>query len=435
MKKNLFSLILILLIFQSCKVENKTTYETELRELSAKDYPNDPDVLIASTSYRKFSHSKIIFTQNSADSVFNITVIPATTKDDTIKLYNINLLTFIPGIPKRITQDEYLQQITIINQEWNRQQVKFDQKSFFISNKGEENKVTQRVDLARNCLNTGLWELITYQNQEGSDKPLYHGWFDFPQPLFEKLFLMKNKIEFSKWEDYLLKWQDPESKKLNLNLVRNVIAENEIKFENLNESFYPKQGERLKKFENIITPINPIKINDFLNDSTKFATFSPPGFYNRADPRKTELGKLAKPFKTILRDVTIKGQSFFEIQIDFLHQNDSSIITSFMLGGLSKNQIPTLNIENVNKGLQIPMGIANHSFYETYDLAQKRTTNKTNWYSFLFDKDEKWLDSHKVGIDGPLLHFDAENPNKLHLWILSFERHAFVGHYTFEIYY
>jgi len=45
----------------------------------------------------------------------------------------------------------------------------------------------------------------------------------------------------------------------------------------------------------------------------------------------------------------------------------------------------------------------------------------------------QWLDSHKIGIDGPVMHWDGDDPNLLHVWLLSFERHTMVGHYTIEM--
>jgi len=43
------------------------------------------------------------------------------------------------------------------------------------------------------------------------------------------------------------------------------------------------------------------------------------------------------------------------------------------------------------------------------------------------------LDSHYVGIDGPLLHWDKNDPTKLHVWVLSFERHALIAHYVLDL--
>lgn len=79
------------------------------------------------------------------------------------------------------------------------------------------------------------------------------------------------------------------------------------------------------------------------------------------------------------------------------------------------------------------MGIANHPFYQTYEDALNHPSGENTFYAMLMTKDNKWLDSHKVGIDGPLMFHDKTHPERLHLYILSFERHALVGHYTIPL--
>ena len=78
------------------------------------------------------------------------------------------------------------------------------------------------------------------------------------------------------------------------------------------------------------------------------------------------------------------------------------------------------------------MGIGNHPFYEDCNSHCQLSSKENPYFGVLLDNEGNWLDSHAVGIDGPLLHLDKNNPNILHVWLLSFERHALVGHY--EIY-
>jgi len=79
------------------------------------------------------------------------------------------------------------------------------------------------------------------------------------------------------------------------------------------------------------------------------------------------------------------------------------------------------------------MGIGNHSFYESYSEHLSYKTKESPYYAILTDDDDHWLDSHKIGIDGPVLHFTDEDRTTLHVWLLSFERHALVGHYEIRI--
>lgn len=127
------------------------------------------------------------------------------------------------------------------------------------------------------------------------------------------------------------------------------------------------------------------------------------------------------------------GRKSIELELEFLSNFDNKTITKLIIGGLDLKQIPQLNEADANDGWQTSMGIANHSFYETFDFQQKHLTKNNGFYAFLLDQKDNWIDSHKIGIDGPLFHFNEQDKSKLHLWILAFERHAFVGHYVIEI--
>ena len=80
----------------------------------------------------------------------------------------------------------------------------------------------------------------------------------------------------------------------------------------------------------------------------------------------------------------------------------------------------------------MPMGISNHSFYESYAEMKKNSALENPFYALLVDDKANFVDSHRIGIDGPLFYFD-QITKKLHLFILSFERHSFVGHYEFNV--
>ena len=51
---------------------------------------------------------------------------------------------------------------------------------------------------------------------------------------------------------------------------------------------YPLAGAREKKFKEIIYPQSFKNMRDLQTDSALFATFTPPGFYNKKDPRATD---------------------------------------------------------------------------------------------------------------------------------------------------
>lgn len=429
---SIFSILLINIIFIACSENKKPNekYSAKLKELSLEEYPDNPDAEIKHPQYENVKFNKIEF-ESLSDSVFNIKLIPDNSFD-TINLFNLNLMEYLPTASCN-TQDPYIHYIGIINQEWNRNQIQFGKEEFTV--KGQNKNHIIRVDIARNCLNAYLWEVILFTEINGEEKVYYHGWFDFPKKLYGSLFEKRNKIKFVDYQKPLENWIDPESRVVNLKKLRTVLKEKNVTFKNLNNQPYALIGERKKKYKNIVYPKNTTIIQKFLTDSTLFATFSPPGIYNTKDPRKTKLGNLAKLKSVIYRKTTvpkISKDTLMELQFEF-SSIDTDKTTFFYISGVNQTEIPILDTSEVNKGWQNSMGIGNHTFYETYEHARNKSSVQNPYFSILTDKDGKWIDSHTIGIDGPLLHWDKKEPNKLHVWILSFERHAFVGHYILTL--
>ena len=105
---------------------------------------------------------------------------------------------------------------------------------------------------------------------------------------------------------------------------------------------------------------------------------------------------------------------------------------------LKKDTFSVIRLNLANRkaapnGIKKPMGIGNHGFYEHVTYANENPTSKSPYYGFILDDKGMWVDSHFFGVDGPILHLDEIDPNLLHFWLLSFERHAMVTHLTFPI--
>jgi hypothetical protein len=427
--KILLSLILCQFLF-SCSpegsLEDKITFP--ITNLSDQEYPDNPDIGFRATNY-KFNY----FTSGTIrhiDKVKLVLDMEFTAKTgDSISLSSLDLSEFIPTIPEALKKDSYLSYISCVNQEWNRNQVKFLEGEF-VSN----DKHIVRIDLARNCLNAYLWEIIVYVEEDNSVVPYAHGWFDFPHELYGELFELKNKIEYAIYKNPLENWVDPESKQVKFSVLRKLKKEIPLTFEDQSDKMYPLQGARLKKFKEIIYPTSFNTMHDLQSDSTLFATFSQPGFYTRKDPRTTELGRIYNLKKVEIHKMKskINNGKLEEIKLIFKHKTKNKI-TNLTIGGLDFDQFPVLSPEKANSGWKNSMGIGNHTFYEdvTTHNAVKALSNP--YYAMLTDQDNNWLDSHKVGLDGPIFHFADDARTELHIWLLSFERHALVGHYVVKI--
>lgn len=434
----LFSFLLISCNEEESKKEAKSTsiYKSSMKEMTDEEYPDNNDIESRCGDWEQYQHHQVNIVRNDSTD-FTLTFNPSNSHSDTIIIANVNLLEWIPTIPDYL-EDDYLKSIGIINAEWNRQQVKFVDNEFYISKHTEEGQKTVRVDLARNCLNSYLWEFITYGKEDNKQKALYHGWFEFPRELYQTLFDEVNagKLSFAQYKDYLINYQDPKSEKVNFEALRKVNSSKEVEFTNLNHQFYPLTGARKSKFKNIVYPKNPKIINDYLNDTTSFSTFLYPGYYSTSDPRSTTLSKLRYPQKVVVREVTshnLNKDKCLEFEVTFARGTDSTELTRVIIGGVQKKQLPKLALNDYNNGFKMPMGIGNHGFYEKAIYAQTHSTKNNPYYAVIVNQEGKWLDSHFFGVDGPILHFDNDNPKLLHFWLLSFERHAMVTHLTFEL--
>ena len=421
-----FSLLSLLLLGCSTKVQENNivkehlVYTFAVTELSDKQYPDNPDI-----GYRSKRYSSQYFKEGELyDNGKNFTFEFESKNGDTIRVSNLAILDFIPTIPEALKTDDYLSHISIVNQEWNRNQVKFVEDEFTSTD-----TIITRVDIARNCLNAYLWEVIFYTNEDGKELPVYHGWFDFPHDLYGKLFEKVNNVSFEDYRAEIENWQDPSHKVVNRKLLRDTVIPIKIQFADLSDAMYPLSGARKKKFKEVVYPKTFETMRDLQNDSTTFATFTPPGFYNRADPRKTELGRMYQLDSVELNDI---GNGLSEVEFT-LKDKVGNRETHLIIGGLNLYTMPVLDNVDANKGWKNSMGFGNHPFYESTEAHVKWDVEHNHYYGYLTNEKGEWLDSHTVGIDGPVIYFDKNDKKLRHFWILSFERHTFVSHYEIRV--
>ena len=422
--KNLFYVLFIATFIVSC-VNNKNDKKhlIPVTNLSDQQYLDNPDIGYRSKDYKTDLISKVNI-EELGDSSMGLHVI--TKEGNWISFNEVKLLEFIPTIPNHLKNDEYLGLLALVNQEWNRNQVRYSGSDFVCS----DSSIT-RVDIARNCLNSYLWELIVYKEENGSLLPYTHTWFDFPHEWYQRLFKKRNGVEFSKYADYLENWKDPKSDDVDLFAFRRFVdaADNMVlSYRSENDTMYPLEGARLKKLKEVIIPKSFESIRELQTDSTLYATFTPPGFYNRMDPRKTELGRLDCLMFIEINQVVSKadGEVYEEVEMRFVHENGKDQ-TALIIGGIDIEKSPILDYYEAVHGWKSSMGFSNHTFYETAEEHENYSTKTSPYYALLLDGEGNWLDSHKIGIDGPIMYWDKDG--LLHIWLLSFERHSLVGHY------
>ncbi len=102
----------------------------------------------------------------------------------------------------------------------------------------------------------------------------------------------------------------------------------------------------------------------------------------------------------------------------------------FFVSGFELASLPRLPVEQYPKGLYMPMGIGVPPFFQTYDELKRNPPQHSPYFSVLLDSDNRWVNHHEVGVDGPVIHRDKDNPNILHLYLLSYERHSLIAHFV-----
>jgi hypothetical protein len=402
-----------------------------LRSFSNAEYPEDPEARSLVFSNYPHQHVRI---QQIADTRFRFLLQPASPHATVIELTEVDLAHLVAAVPPWVKADANLTKLGLIDREWNRQQISFHRDSPYVQvhsgGDGFEARAVSRVDLARNCLNAGLWELLLFTVEEGEERVLEHTWFTFPLGLYKQLFERVNGLSYWDYWWSLEHWVDPSGTPVRLTEIRTVIKEWPVTVGTSWDEQPMAHGEQRLKRKNILAgPVHSYR--DWYTQPIQFSSFIPPGYYSLAHLRGTQLHYLAELTGARLRKIRLQDsdKSLSELELMF-KDNKSHEVTRLVFGGLDLAVLPALLPDDYQKGWQVPMGIGNPSFFEPYEQVLLYPPLHRTFYGFHLDAQDRWIDHHAVGVDGPLLHRDAGNPSLIHLYLLSYERHALLNHFV-----
>lgn len=403
----------------------------ELRAFSNADYPEDPEN--RSRVFGNYPH-QLLRIQQTGDSHFRFLIKPASRHSSSIELLDVDLAHFVAAVPPWVKSDPDLTKVGLIDREWNRQQVSFQLSSITVrvhqDGDGFEQRALSRVDLARNCLNAGLWEILLFTVEDGEERVYEHTWFTFPLGLYKQLFERVNGLSYWDYWWSLEHWVDLSGTPIRLDGLRTVEREWAITTSPRWDEPPVWQGEQRLKLKNVLAP--PIyAYRDWYTQPVQFASFIPPGRYSVGHPRDTKLHYLAEFRGSKLRRVqtpAVSG-SLYEIELTF-QDGRTQEPTRLIFGGLDLQALPTASPDQYTRGWQVPMGIGNPSFFESYEELLANSPLRRPFYAFHLDAQDRWIDHHAVGVDGPLFHWDPNDPSLLHLYLLAYERHALLNHFV-----
>lgn len=411
------------------RYDDRPQQTVALTAFSKDAYPENPEK--TSSVFGTYSHRQVIVKQLDGTR-FRFLLEPASPKSAAIELTDVDLAYFVAAVPPWAKIDPDLTTIGLIDREWNRQQVRFTRPSTHLDVReggdGFEQRALTRVDLARNCLNAGLWELLLFTTEAGEERVYEHLWFTFPLGLYKQVFERVNDLSYWSYWWSLEHWVDPSGTAIRLDRLRAIEREWPIQATARWDEPVATNGEQRRKRTNILTPI-AATYREWYQQPVRFASFIPPGRYSRAHPRETQLHYLAELTGAIVRRVKLmKGtDSLFEIDLAF-RSSKTGESTRLILGGLDWATIPVASPEQYDRGWQAPLGIGNPSFFESYEQVVASPPIHRTFYGFHLDAQNRWLDHHAIGVDGPLFHWDADDPSLLHVYLLSYERHTLLNH-------
>lgn len=414
------------------QVENEMTIQ--VKEYTQKEYPDNPAPL--SAHYGNYDHPKLVL-KKEGGSHFTLTFLPGNSSSATITLKNIDASLMTPSIAPWVKNNPNLTRISLTDRQWNRQQVIFDANNPSLEIKGGDGVESHQLitaELAKNCLNAGLWEILLYVKEKDKKELLYQGWFTFPLGYYKEIF--ENNTGFSYWNHwyYLEHWFDPKGTTIPFDALREVKRSYPVSLHyDLNEPVIA-QGEQVNKKRNIIADHAIHRFQDYYQGEVAFATFLPPGIYRKDKPWHNEFWLLHKPVRAELNDIqspAVPNKSLQEIVIHYVGSDNKP--SSFYVSGFALTQLPHLDVNDYPKGALCLMGIGTAPLKERYSALINNPPEKSPVFSVFVNEKNQWINHHEVAIDGSYLFLDKNQPNRLHLYLVSYERHAVVAHYWMEL--
>ncbi len=415
------------------KVNNQMA--VKVQEFTNADYPENPAAL--SKNFQRYSQRKLTIIKKD-DTHFDFVLEPTNNKTARIVIKNVDMSLLVPKAPSWAKKDKGLEVIAFTDREWNRQQISFPASSQHIEisgGDGFEKQNLYEIALANNCLNAGYWEVLLFTKESDNKSLYYQGWFTFPMGHYKNIFEKINNMSYWKHRWRLEHWQDPAGTVVNTNLLREVIDEKEVTTKFPLDERIISSGEQSRKIRTTLAK-NLTTWGDFYNDAAevKFASFRPPGYYDSEKPWLNEYWRIGKFEKAILRNIQPVGvkQKLQEIELVFKDTKNGEQNRLF-ISGVNLKELPQLPVNDYSKGLYMPMGIGIPPFYQSYEELQKNHPDQSPYFSVLLDSKNRWIDHHRLAVDGPVMHRDPNNPNLLHLYLLSYERNTVIAHFLINL--
>jgi hypothetical protein len=408
--------------------------EVPVREYSHVEYPEDPGE--CSIHCGKY-HGRVLRLVRKDRAHFDFVLEPTQPHVARVVFRDVDVSLMTPSLPEWTKADDGLRRIALTDRQWNRQQVRFDRDSPHLEISGGDGFEAAHLytaELAKNCLNAGLWEVLLFFKESGEKALYYQCWFTFPLGHYLELFEQNTGLPYWRHWYYLEHWFDPAGTVMPLDKLRRVTAEREVptRFDRGETAF--AAGEQVRKRRTTLAE-NVVTWGDFFDGRpVEFAAFIPPGRYSVNHPWATQYWRMDRFEKAILRQIISPATAEPRDELELVFTSSKTGETCrFVVSGFDVRALPRLAPADYPKGLYMPMGIGVPPFFQNYEDVKKQPPDRSAYASVLLDPADRWIDHHRLGIDGPVMHRDEKDARLLHVYLLSYERHSLMAHFQVKI--
>lgn len=360
-----------------------------------------------------------------------------------LTLQNIDLSLMIPTVPATAHGNKALTQWFLTEREFNRQRVIFEPGSPHIqlpASLGPYAPQDISIALTNNCLGAGYWELAVYAQTDTGNEKIYQGYFTFSRRAYAGLINQFNPTHY--WQQVRTMEAWPGFKFLSglpfsLEALRTVVSEQTVPVTDLKSEPILAANEQVDKADLVVykneTAESIETWEELRQADLAFHSFVPPGIYNPNRLWDADFSQLATLTQATARQVLspLNETPLTELQLDFA--NTHGDLRQLIVSGVDLAQIPQLDSQDYSDGVYMPLGFGT-TFTQTYGDLQAQPPSDSPFFSVLLNRKQQVIDYRQdIGINGIVMHRDADNANRLHLYLMSYERITLIGHYIVDL--
>ena len=365
-----------------------------------------------------------------------------------LALRDIDLTLFMPEVPAIARNHPQLEKWFLTEREFNRQRVIFEAGSEHIqlpeNVSGELANYSPEdisVALTNNCLGAGYWELaISVEGPEGGSEKIYQGYFTFPRGAYAQIISLLNPISYWQQVRSLEAWPGfsfLSGMPFALNQLRQVNVETATPVSDLKGEAIIAQKEQLKKQDLVVYADGGLEDietwEDLRGADLQFQSFVAPGVYDENKLWPSDFGQLETVTRGVVREIVspLSAEPLTEVEIVF--KGDRNEHRKLVISGIDVENVPQLSVENYSDGLYMPLGFGT-PFTQDYEALVENPPAQSPFFSVVLDQNNRVVDYRRgIGINGLVMHRDADDAGLLHIYVMSYERITLVGHYTMRI--